>query len=64
MHLGDIGGPAFLRFMKVAIALRAYTPILAFILDVDRGTAQHRRWNLVATYSTGRQAHSMAPAIR
>jgi hypothetical protein len=64
MHLGDIGGPAFLRFVKVAIALCAYTPILAFIFDVDHGAAQHRQWSLVATYSTGRQAHSMAPAIR
>src|SRR5580704_6209056 len=42
MHLDDIGGPAFLRIVKVAIAPCACTPILAFIFDVDQGTAQHR----------------------
>jgi hypothetical protein len=64
VHPGDIGAPALLRFVKVAIAPSVYTPILAFIFDVDHGTAQHRHWSLVATYSTGRQAHSIAPAIR
>jgi hypothetical protein len=41
VHPGDIDGPAFLRFVKVGIAPSVYTPILAFIFDVDHGTAQH-----------------------